>query len=119
MSTRVSEPQAPKGYLCACRLSEVPARGKKRVQVSGVSVLIVACDAGLFAIEDRCPQTGRSLAHGAVLDAAITSPHSGARYDLRTGRYLGGGQWPLPSHLLIVFPLRVIEDRVYIRLSIR
>jgi nitrite reductase/ring-hydroxylating ferredoxin subunit len=105
--------------MYACCLAEIPARGKKKVQVSGVSALIVACDAGLFAIEDRCPQSGRSLAHGAVLDAVITSPHNGSRYDLRTGRYLGGGQWSLQSHLLIVFPLRVIEDRVYVRLPAR
>jgi nitrite reductase/ring-hydroxylating ferredoxin subunit len=116
MSTHVSEPKTPEGYEDVCSLDELPARGKKMVQISGVSVLIVACDEGLFAIEDRCPQTGRSLAHGEVLDAAITSPHSGAQYDLKTGRYLGGGQWSLQSHLLIVFPLRVIEDRVYIRL---
>jgi nitrite reductase/ring-hydroxylating ferredoxin subunit len=117
MSTYVSEPKTPEGYVYACSLDKLPARGKKMVQVSTVSVLIVACDAGLFALEDRCPQTGRSLAHGEVLDGAITSPHSGARYDLRTGRYLGGGQWPLHSHLLVVFPLRVIDDRVYVRLT--
>jgi anthranilate 1,2-dioxygenase ferredoxin subunit len=116
MSARVSDPKTPEGYVYVCPLDELPARGKKRVQAGGVSVLIVACDAGLFALEDRCPQTGRSLAHGEVLDGAITSPHSGARYDLGTGRCLGGGQWPLQSHLLVVFPLRVVDDRVYIRL---
>ena len=105
-------------YVVACQRSDIPARGKKIVQVGGVSVLIVACEGSLFAVENACPQTGRPLAHGAVLKGTITSPHTGAHYELASGRYLGGGQSPLQSHWLRVFPLQTAENRVYIKLHL-
>lgn len=106
----------PEGYVLACSLDEVPARGKKTVHVGDTTVLIIACGEDLHAVEDRCPQTGGSIAHGEVLNCMIAVPTTGAHYDLRTGRYLGGGQSPLPSQLLTVFPLRVAGGKVYIRL---
>jgi nitrite reductase/ring-hydroxylating ferredoxin subunit len=104
-------------YEFACKVTDLPVRGKKTVVVGGVSILIVACESGLHAVEDRCPQTGRSLAHGQVLDCILTSPANGARYDLRTGRFVGGGLSPLQSHWLTVFPLQVIGDDVYVLMA--
>ncbi|MEB2289406.1 MAG: nitrite reductase (NAD(P)H) small subunit [Anaerolineae bacterium] len=116
MMTSSRDSAAPAGYVRVCAVEQIPPRGRKTVYVDDTRVLIVACGDDLYAIEDRCPQTGRSLAHGTVLDCVLTTPTGGARYDLRTGRYLGGGLLPLRSHWLTVFPLRVIEGGVYIRL---
>jgi nitrite reductase/ring-hydroxylating ferredoxin subunit len=104
----------PRDYRRVCAVQDVPPRGKKTVRIDNTRVLIVACDQQLYAIEDRCPQTGRSIAHGEVLDCAITSPSTGARYCLRSGRYLEGGLSPLQSHWLTIFPLRVIGDQIYV-----
>ncbi|MBN1200790.1 MAG: nitrite reductase (NAD(P)H) small subunit [Anaerolineae bacterium] len=107
--------QVPEGYLYACRVDEIPPRGKKAVRVGDRDVLLIACDENLFAIENSCPQTGRSMAHGRVSDCYITSPNTGARYDLHTGQYAGRGFSPLSSHWLSVFSLRVIGEKVYVR----
>ncbi|MBN1563351.1 MAG: nitrite reductase (NAD(P)H) small subunit [Anaerolineae bacterium] len=119
MTTSTIQPkvQLPKGYVFVCERSAIPARGKKTIHIGDLTLLIVACNSGLYAIEDRCPQTGGSIAHGKVLDCAITTPTTGARYCLRTGRYLGGGQSPLQSHMLRVFSLREIMDKVYVGLG--
>lgn len=106
----------PEGYVAACKLSDVPQRGKKMIHCGETRVLIVACDDSLYAIEDRCPQTGRSIAHGKVLNCDISSPVTGARYCLRSGRYLGGGQLSLQSTWLTLFPLIVIDDMIYLYL---
>lgn len=116
MMTSWQDPTAPAGYIRVCAVEQIPPRGRKTVYVDDIRLLIVACGDDLHAIEDRCPQTGRSIARGQVLNCVFTTPTVGARYDLRTGRYLGGGQSPLQSHWLTVFPLRVIEGNVYIRL---
>ncbi len=115
--TTTTKTRAPEGYTFACERVAIPTRGKKTVQIGDVTVLIVACDEHLYAVEDRCPQTGRSIVHGKVLSCALTTP-TGARYSLNTGQYLGGVELPLQlqSHWLTLFPLKVIEDRVYVRL---
>lgn len=115
----ITQPQAPEGYTLACAVSDLPTRGKRIMELGGRRVLIIVCDQQVFAIEDRCPQTGRSLAHGAVLNCAITSPANGARYCLRSGRYLGGGQSPLQSHWLTRFPVQVVDNFVFVRLPER
>lgn len=105
---------ALEGYVFACPVADVPARGKKTVHVGETRVLIVACESGMYAIEDRCPQTGRPIAHGKVIDCVITSPATGAEYDLRTGQYIGGGLSPLQSERLRTFPLKVDGSKVYL-----
>jgi nitrite reductase/ring-hydroxylating ferredoxin subunit len=115
--TTTTETRAPEGYTFACERDAIPTRGKKTVHIGDVTVLIIACNGHLYAVEDRCPQTGRSIVRGEVLGREITTP-IGARYSLDTGQYLGGGHLPLPlqSHWLTLFPLKVIADRVYVRL---
>jgi 3-phenylpropionate/trans-cinnamate dioxygenase ferredoxin component len=105
----------PENYLFVCKQSDLPARGKKKLEINGISVLIIVCDSGLYAIENRCPQTTLPLVRSKVLGKEITSP-TGARYDLRTGQYIAGGQSPFQSHWLTVFPLQVVGDDIYIKL---
>ncbi len=115
MMTGSTHTAAPEGYVYVCERSEIPQRGRKTVLIGNVPVLLIACEADdLHAVEDRCPQTGGSIAHGEVLGCTITTPTVGARYDLRSGRYLGGGLSPLQSHWLTVFPLRIVEGKVYV-----
>ena len=101
-------------FLYVCDRDSLPQRGKKTVYVEGVKLLIIACDTGLYALEDRDPQTGGSIAHAKVLDCVLTSPNTGARYSLRTGQYLGGGQSPLSSHWLPMWNVRVKDGKIYV-----
>ncbi len=115
MPPQATNVQIPEGYVYACETQELPTRGKKTLHIKGQRILIVACEQGYYAVEDRCPQTGSSIAHGAVLGCALTTPTTGARYNLRTGRYLDGGQSWLPTNWLTVWPLHVAEGKVYVR----
>ena len=51
------------GYIHVCALDELPARGRKVVHLNGVSIMISVCESGVYAVENKCPQTGGSLAH--------------------------------------------------------
>lgn len=104
-------------YVYVCDRGSLPKRGKKTIHVEGVKLLLIACDTGLYALEDRDPQTGGSIAHGKVLDCVLTSPNTGARYSLQTGQYLGGGTSPLSSHWLPLWRVRVHGDKVYVSRS--
>ncbi|NLE50274.1 MAG: hypothetical protein GX613_02605 [Chloroflexi bacterium] len=105
-------------YQHVCDRESLPQRGKKTIYIEGIKLLLIACETGIYALEDRDPQTGGSLAHAKVLDCVLTSPNTGARYSLQTGQYLGGGQSPLQSHWLPLWRVRVKGDKVYVSRSV-
>ncbi len=115
MATETTETQVPEGYVYVCERVMIPPRGRKTVIINDTRVLIVATETGLYAVEDRCPQTGRSIAHGKVLENTIITPTNGARYDLATGRYLEGGQSWFQSHWLTTYPVKIVGDKLYVR----
>ena len=104
-------------YVFACKVEALPARGKKTIILNGKRILIVTCDQGIYAIEDKCPQTGGRMALGKVLDCSITSPNNGARYSLETGQYIDSGVSPLQSHWLTVFPVKIVDGDVRVLLG--
>lgn len=116
MTTGTTETRLPEGYVYACDVAQVPVRGKRRVWLNDDrAVLIIACNSDHYAVEDKCPQTGGSLAHGKVLDGVLTTPTTGARYELASGKYLGGGQFPLQTYWLKTFSILVRGGKVYLR----
>lgn len=115
MTATTTDIRVPEGYILACAVSDVPARGKHTVTIHDRRILIITCEDGCHAVEDACPHTGRSITHSKVLNCQLTTPTNGARYCLRTGRYLGGGQFPLPSHSLAIWPLQIVGDCIYVR----
>lgn len=104
-------------FVSVCAVSDMPERGRKLVQVNGVKMILVSCSSGYYALEDKCPQTGRSIAHAKVLNCVLTAPSNGAQYDIATGKYLGGGLSPFQSHWLTVFPTQVVDGQLYVRLT--
>ncbi len=53
--TTGTEVQAPEGYVFICERDAIPARGKKTVRIGEITLLLIACKSGLYAVEDRCP----------------------------------------------------------------
>ncbi|HMM28219.1 MAG: nitrite reductase (NAD(P)H) small subunit [Chloroflexota bacterium] len=103
------------GYRFVCDRADLPTRGKKTVHLDDVKLLIVACDTGIYALEDRDPQTGGSIAHGEVLDCVLTSPNTGAKYSLKDGRLIEE-QTALTvlTHWLPMWHVRVVDDQVFV-----
>jgi nitrite reductase/ring-hydroxylating ferredoxin subunit len=103
--------------LAVCKLSDVPARGKRTIHPGGRTVVIIACSTGLYAVEVSQPSMARKLAHGQVLDGMLTMPNDGARYDLETGQCIANGAWSLPHERLRMLKTQVVDDMVYLRLT--
>jgi 3-phenylpropionate/trans-cinnamate dioxygenase ferredoxin subunit len=74
---------------------------KTTAVVNGAKVLFCKGGGILFAVGDACPHQGASLSEGKLRGATITCPLHGARFDLRTGRVLGGSGYP-PLQMLTV-----------------
>jgi nitrite reductase/ring-hydroxylating ferredoxin subunit len=68
--------------------SELLKHGRAVIQLGPgeTPILVLATRKGLFAIDDRCPHAGYSLAAGTARRGTIKCPWHGRTYDLRSGR---------------------------------
>ena len=70
--------------------SEFPEAGKLAAKVAGWYVLAAKTDDGYHAVNDRCTHQAALLSEGRVRRGAIMCPLHGARFELATGRCIGG-----------------------------
>ena len=87
--------------------NEFPADGKYAVKVGGWHVLVTRTDDGWVALNDRCTHQASMLSGGRIRRGAIMCPLHGARFDLTSGKCLGGAYRDLRR-----FPLRVEGDMI-------
>ena len=68
--------------------AELPAGGKKLVDVNGRPIAVFNVDGAFCAIDDVCTHDGGPLAEGELIGFQSECPRHGARFDVRTGRPL-------------------------------
>lgn len=79
-------------------------------EIDATPVVIVRCDDGLHAIEDRCTHDGEPLAGGEIEPdtCEIICPRHGARFCLKTGEVLS----PPAYEPVQTFAVRIENGRV-------
>jgi len=65
------------------------------VTVNGWPVLLAMSEGSLYATIDRCTHAASELSTGRVRRGAVMCPLHGARFELATGRCIGGPYDPL------------------------
>lgn len=70
--------------------ADFPAEGKLAAKIDGWHVLVARTDEGLFAVNDRCTHQAALLSGGRVRRGAVMCPLHGARFEMATGRCIGG-----------------------------
>lgn len=70
--------------------AEFPEDGKFATKVAGWYVLIAKTDDGLHAVNDRCTHAASLLSTGRIRRGAVMCPLHGARFELASGKCLGG-----------------------------
>ena len=66
-------------------LAELPAGRMQRLTRGDLDILLVHCDAGVAAIEDRCPHMSAPLSLGAFEGCVVRCPLHRGSFDLRDG----------------------------------
>lgn len=87
-------------------------KGKPMVRyVGGKKICVVQTDKGIFAIEERCPHNGFSLAKGYCTGdgEAIVCPLHRYAFDFHTGRSRNGG-----GGAARVFPVEIREGIIFV-----
>jgi hypothetical protein len=82
--------------------NDFPTDGKLAVNVAGWHVLVGRTDDGLHAVNDRCTHQAALLSGGRIRRGAVMCPLHGARFELASGKCVGGAYRDLR-----VFPLRL------------
>lgn len=81
-------------FTVVANLEEVPAGGRKRVEVNGELITLFNLDGELFAIYDRCPHKKTApLVRGTLNGTGIKCPNHGFHFDLKTGKCDRGEDW--------------------------
>lgn len=70
--------------------AEIPLGDMRRVEAGRESILVANVGGELFAISDTCTHRGGALSRGTILDGIVTCPRHGSRFDVRTGKSVGG-----------------------------
>ncbi|KNZ42626.1 Rieske (2Fe-2S) protein [Acetobacterium bakii] len=94
------------GFVRATDTTGLSVGNKKMVVVDGKEILLTNIDGSYYAIANRCPHMGGSLVKGILEDGIITCPRHGSKFDVKTGRAVGG-----PTILFMKF--KVKDDRSY------
>ncbi len=87
--------------------ADFPAEGKATTILNGWHVLVAKTDDGYHAINDRCTHAASHLSGGRVRRGAIMCPLHGARFELASGKCLGGTYRDVRT-----FPLRVENGQI-------
>ena len=87
--------------------SEFPEEGKLATLVAGWHVLVARTEEGMFAVNDRCTHQASLLSGGRIRRGAVMCPLHGARFEVATGRCIGGAYRDLRS-----FQLRITDGTI-------
>ncbi|HLG02229.1 MAG TPA: Rieske 2Fe-2S domain-containing protein [Bacteroidia bacterium] len=79
--------------------------------VAGKKIIVVKTQTGIFAMEEKCPHNGFSLAAGMCTEdgEAIVCPLHRYAFDFKTGRCKNGS-----GGAARVFPIETRDDGIYI-----
>ncbi|MCK6513351.1 Rieske (2Fe-2S) protein [Myxococcota bacterium] len=103
-----------KGWVRVAQESEVIAAGRLVVEIGDARIALfsIAEQRGIYAIDDRCPHVGASLAGGKVEGLVVSCPWHHARFSLTTGANLS----PPDFGPVRAYPVRVEEGYIEILL---
>ena len=72
-------------YRRLLAVADLPAGAMRRVTVDELDVLVAHTDAGLVAVDDRCPHMSAPLSIGVLDGCVVACPLHDGRFDLCSG----------------------------------
>ncbi len=105
------------GFLPAIGVGELQLDRPRRVKTANGYVVIVLTEVGgvrtVSAFTPICPHAMGDLSHGTAYQGQVECPVHGYRFDVVTGECV----WPSGESPLRVYPVRVVDDVVYVKVE--
>lgn len=86
----MDEPAKAGGFVRLCPAAELASGKRRTCIVDGVPVLLIRIGQQVFAFENRCTHLDFPLDDGRQIGFELICRRHGARFDIRTGRAVGG-----------------------------
>lgn len=98
------------GFLFLCSWSDLAEETGKRFVVNDIEIAVFKINDEVFAVSNICPhQQTRLIYDGFIEDEFVVCPAHGWKFNLRTGKKDSG------SNGLQVYPVEVVDDKVYVK----
>jgi nitrite reductase/ring-hydroxylating ferredoxin subunit len=91
------------------KVTEIPVGTMKRVTAFGEHILLSNVAGKIYATQNDCGHQRASLARGTLDGSIVTCPLHGAKFDVTTGRNVGGVQMRYPPEVMQKLPPEMIE----------
>jgi NAD(P)H-dependent nitrite reductase small subunit len=105
-------PDANDGWIAVTPLERIPQGRGLCVIVRDTPVALFKWQGEVYAIDDRCPHMGMSLASGAVTDGVVECPGHGWRFRITDGAWIS-----CPKNRNPTFPVLVRDGVVYLKMG--
>jgi nitrite reductase (NADH) small subunit len=100
-------------FQTVCNTDDVPDGSARMFVVDGVPIGIFCVAGEFFALDNRCPHAGASLAHGIIDGDTVACRIHHWRFCIRDGTYLDEARQELNAHR---FPIRVVGQEVQVEI---
>jgi nitrite reductase/ring-hydroxylating ferredoxin subunit len=75
-------------FFSVAKVSEIPERSAKCVEVAGRRIALFNLNGMIYALQDDCSHEGGPLSEGEIEGSEVTCPWHGARFDIKSGKVL-------------------------------
>ena len=99
-------------WIAAAPLASIPEDRGLCVVVNETPIALFHWEGTVYAIDDRCPHMGASLAAGEMQDGVVTCYWHGWRFRITDGAWVS-----CPKNRNPTFPARVEDGVVYLKMT--
>jgi nitrite reductase/ring-hydroxylating ferredoxin subunit len=111
-SIKTSDELLENGFSKVCHLNSLRENQGRRFIINETEVAVFKIDGEVFAMYNICPHQQTALIYdGIIEDGCVVCPAHGWMFDLRTGKKPSGGNG------LQIYPVEVVNDEVYIKVT--
>ncbi|MGE5379421.1 MAG: Rieske (2Fe-2S) protein [Candidatus Saccharibacteria bacterium] len=98
-----------------CLTSDLPPGKMVKFDVLGHTTLLANVNGTYYAMDGMCSHAMGDLSRGKLDGFVIECPRHQWRFDIRSGKLVGGPSEPLPANKdLRAYPVSVHDDCVYV-----
>lgn len=97
-------------YVTVANVKSIPEGSGAAFEVAGRAIAVFHVDGQFFAIDDRCPHMGASLAEGQLDQGRVTCPLHEWRFKIADGTWCDDRRLKIDR-----FDVRVVGDEVQVR----